>query len=184
MSMAASPHLSEPLAIVVMGVSGSGKTLVGKAVAQALDLAFIEGDHLHPKANVEKMSKGIPLTDGDRFPWLDKIGEQIAASFEAGEGVIVSCSALRKIYRDRLRAFANGHLMFMFLRGSEEVLAPRMAARTGHFMPPSLLKSQLATLEEPSEEEGVITIDITGTTAEVVDDAIARVRALRSPITS
>jgi gluconokinase len=168
------------MAYVVMGVSGSGKSLVGQAVADDLGLAFVEGDALHPKANIEKMSMGIPLTDADRFPWLDKIGGEIAASLAAGRGAVVSCSALKAIYRDRLRGFAGGRLTIVFLKGSEEVLAPRMAARKGHFMPLSLLQSQLATLEDPSAEAGVITIDIAGTTDEVVADAIRAVRTVIS----
>lgn len=155
-------------ACVVMGVSGSGKSLVGQAVAKHLGLPFIEGDTLHPASNIDKMSKGIPLTDDDRFPWLDSIGEKIAAALAAGNGVVVSCSALRKIYRDRLRTSTGHRLTFLFLRGTEEVLAPRMAARTGHFMPASLLKSQLATLEDPSHEEDVITVDVVGSTADVI----------------
>jgi gluconokinase len=177
MSMAASPHPSDPQAYVVMGVSGSGKSLVGEAVAADLGLVFVEGDALHPRANIEKMSVGIPLTDADRFPWLDKIGNEIAASLATGEGIVISCSALKRIYRERLRSFANGHVIFIFLKGSEALLTPRMAARKGHFMPASLLKSQLATLEDPSAEDGVITVDISGTQDEVTADAIRQVRA-------
>jgi gluconokinase len=176
MSMAASPHPSEPVAYVVMGVSGSGKSLVGRAVADALGVTFVEGDALHPQANIDKMSAGISLTDMDRFPWLDRIGGAIAASLAEGNGVVISCSALRRIYRDRLRAFAPVRVRFVFLRGTEAVLAPRMAARKGHFMPPSLLQSQLQTLEDPSSEEGVITVDISGSTSEVIAEAIRQVR--------
>jgi gluconokinase len=160
-----------------MGVSGSGKSLVGEAVAADLGLVFVEGDALHPTANIEKMSMGIPLTDDDRFPWLDKIGGEIAASLARSEGIVVSCSALKRIYRDRLRSFADGRLLFIYLRGTEEVLTPRMAARKGHFMPTSLLKSQLATLEDPSRESDVITVDISGGKDEVAADAIRKVRA-------
>ncbi|MDB5526730.1 MAG: gntK [Rhizobium sp.] len=180
MSMAASPPRSELMAYVVMGVSGSGKSLVGQALAEALGLAFAEGDALHPKANVEKMSRGIPLDDADRLPWLDRIGEEIANALSTGKGIVISCSALKKIYRDQLRSFADGRLIFVFLKGSEELLAPRMAARTGHFMPPSLLKSQLATLEDPSAEDKVISVDISGTTAEVIAEVIFQVRAKTS----
>lgn len=165
------------MAYVVMGVSGSGKSMVGAALAEALGLPFLEGDALHPPANVEKMSKGIPLTDADRFPWLDRIGSRVSASLAAGKGIVVSCSALRKIYRDRLRNAATGRLVFVFLRGTEDVLAPRMAARKGHFMPSSLLKSQLATLEDPSTEGGVVTVDIHGSADNVIRDAIRLVRA-------
>jgi gluconokinase len=112
------------------------------------------------------MAQGIALTDDDRFPWLDRIGAEIAAA--GVKGLVVSCSSLRKIYRDRLRGFAGDRLVFVFLSGSEAVLAERMAARRGHFMPASLLKSQFATLEDPSGEAGVITIDVSPPRQQVV----------------
>ena len=153
-------RLNEPHAIIVMGVSGCGKSSVGEKLAEALHLPFIEGDALHPAANVEKMSKGIPLTDEDRMPWLDLIGERMKASLENGEGIIVSCSALKRIYRDRLRTAAGGKLFFVYLEGSKALLTKRMGERKGHFMPVSLLESQLATLETPRGEQGVVTVDI------------------------
>ncbi|MBX4929992.1 gluconokinase [Rhizobium binae] len=156
-------RLNKPHAIIVMGVSGCGKSSVGEKLAAALHLAFIEGDALHPAANVEKMSKGIPLTDEDRMPWLDRIGEDIKASLEKGEGIIVSCSALKRTYRDRLRAAAGGNLFFVYLEGSKALLTKRMGERKGHFMPVSLLESQLATLEVPTGEPGVVTVDIDDT---------------------
>jgi gluconokinase len=160
--------------MVVMGVSGCGKTSVGEAIARHLGAAFIEGDSLHPQANIAKMSAGIPLTDADRFPWLDRIGAEIARAAGGGERIVLSCSALKKIYRDRLRAFAEGRLIFVFLDGSEDLLAARMRGRTGHFMPPSLLASQLATLEDPTGEDGVLRVDIGGTTADVIEIALER----------
>jgi gluconokinase len=172
MSTAASPPAFEAVAIVVMGVSGCGKTSVGEAIARHFGTTFIEGDGLHPEANIAKMSAGIALTDEDRFPWLDRIGAEIAGATARGERIVISCSALRKTYRDRVRAFAGGRLTFIFLRGSEELLAGRMRARNGHFMPPSLLKSQLATLEDPTGEAGVLSVDIDGTTAEVIEIAL------------
>ncbi|TAU75073.1 gluconokinase [Rhizobium ruizarguesonis] len=153
-------QMNRPHAIIVMGVSGCGKSSVGEKLAEALHLAFVEGDALHPAANVEKMSKGIPLTDEDRMPWLDRIGEDIKASLEKGEGIIVSCSALKRLYRDRLRAAAGGYLFFVYLEGSRALLMKRMGERKGHFMPASLLDSQLATLEVPTDEPGVVTVDI------------------------
>ncbi|WP_064693894.1 gluconokinase [Rhizobium aegyptiacum] len=147
-------------AIVVMGVSGCGKSSVGEKLADALRLAFVEGDALHPASNVEKMSKGIPLTDEDRMPWLDLIGQRMQASLENGEGIIVSCSALKRIYRDRLRVAAGGNLFFVYLEGSKALLTRRMGERKGHFMPVSLLESQLATLEVPTGEPGVVTVYI------------------------
>ncbi|MBB3650322.1 gluconokinase [Rhizobium sp. BK619] len=154
---------NKPHAIIVMGVSGCGKSSVGEKLAEALYLAFVEGDALHPGANVEKMSKGIALTDEDRMPWLDRIGDDIKASLEKGEGIIVSCSALKRIYRDRLRAVAGGNLFFVYLEGSKALLTRRMGERKGHFMPVSLLESQLATLEAPTGEPGVVTVDIDDT---------------------
>lgn len=160
-----------PHAIIVMGVSGSGKSSIGEKLAEALSLRFVEGDALHPRANVEKMSKGIPLTDDDRMPWLDIIGETIRTALAKGEGVIVSCSALKRIYRDRLREAAGGNLFFVYLEGSKELLTDRMGHRTGHFMPTSLLESQLATLEVPTGEPGVVTVDIDDTVEAIAEAA-------------
>jgi gluconokinase len=172
MSTAASQPASEASRlIVVMGVSGCGKTSVGEGLAARLGLPFIEGDVLHPNANVEKMAAGIPLQDEDRWPWLDRIGAALAEGAGKGEGLIVSCSALRQTYRDRLRAAAGGRLAFVFLYGSRELLEARMKARKGHFMPPSLLESQLATLEDPRGEEGVVAVDIATTLEEIVTAA-------------
>ena len=156
-------RLNKPHAIIVMGVSGCGKSSVGERLAGALHLPFVEGDALHPAANVEKMSKGIPLTDEDRMPWLDLIGERMMASLEKGEGIVVSCSALKCIYRDRLRTAAGGNLFFVYLKGSRALLTKRMGERKGHFMPVSLLESQLATLETPRGEQGAVTVDIDDT---------------------
>lgn len=174
MLMAASPLRSEATIYVVMGVSGCGKSMVGEAIAAELGMPFVEGDSLHPAANVEKMAKGIPLTDEDRFPWLDRIGDEIASA--GPRGLVVSCSSLRKIYRDHLRSFAEGRVVFVFLSGSEAVLAERMAARRGHFMPASLLKSQLATLEDPSNEPGVITIDVSPAPEQVIESTLEAIR--------
>lgn len=168
-----------PLALIVMGVSGSGKTSIGEGVAARLGVHFIEGDALHPAANVEKMSKGIPLTDEDRWPWLEKIGQEIAASLSKGEGIAVSCSALKRIYRERLRAAAGGHLYFIYLDGSKELLTRRMGERKGHFMPASLLESQLETLEVPTGEPGVVTVDIDDTIEGIVESSIKGLAAIR-----
>lgn len=170
MLMAASPLRSEGTIYVVMGVSGCGKSMIGEAIAAKLGVAFIEGDSLHPAANVTKMAAGVPLDDSDRFPWLDRIGAEISGA--GPEGLVVSCSSLKKIYRDRLRGFAEGRVVFVFLSGSEAVLAGRMEARRGHFMPASLLQSQLATLEDPSGEPGVITIDVSPAPDQVIAAAL------------
>lgn len=168
-----------PLALIVMGVSGSGKTSIGEGIAARLGVYFIEGDALHPAANVEKMSKGIPLTDEDRWPWLEKIGGEIAASLAKGEGIAVSCSALKRVYRERLRAAAGGHLYFIYLDGSKELLTKRMGERKGHFMPASLLESQLQTLEIPTGEPHVVTVDIDDTIEGIVEASIKGLAAIR-----
>ncbi|EJZ20118.1 gluconokinase (plasmid) [Rhizobium sp. Pop5] len=149
-----------PLAIVVMGVSGCGKSSVGGRIAAQYRLPFLEGDQLHPARNVEKMAQGIPLSDEDRLPWLDRIGEEIRAAQDASQGLVISCSALKRNYRDRLRQAAGGRLAFVFLEGTRELLLSRMQARQGHFMPASLLDSQLQTLEPPTGEPGVVTVAI------------------------
>ncbi|WP_337266160.1 gluconokinase [Oryzifoliimicrobium ureilyticus] len=162
----------QAFAIIVMGVSGSGKTSIGEEIARRLNMAFLEGDSLHPAANIEKMSKGIPLDDEDRMPWLDKIGEQMKSSLNRGESLIVSCSALKRIYRERLRAAAGGKLSFVYLDGSKALLTDRMKHRTGHFMPVSLLESQLNTLEVPTGEPGVVTVDIDASVPEIAASAV------------
>lgn len=180
MSMAVSPPLfdGQALPIVVMGVSGCGKSSVGQRLSEALQCRFIEGDSLHPPANIAKMSAGIALTDEDRWPWLDRIGGLIGESTDSGERLIVSCSALKKIYRDRLRAAAGGRLAFVFLEGSRAVLEERMKTRSGHFMPPALLESQLATLEPPRGEPDVVTVDVALSLSAIVERALAGLREL------
>ncbi|EJJ28266.1 gluconokinase [Rhizobium sp. CF142] len=165
-------------AIIVMGVSGSGKSSIGEKIAAGLGLSFVEGDALHPAANVEKMSRGIPLSDEDRVPWLDRIGKEMKASLTKGEGIIVSCSALKRSYRDRLRAATGGNLYFVYLEGSKELLTERMGHRKGHFMPTSLLESQLQTLEVPTGEEGVVTVDIDDTIDDIAAKALKALAAL------
>lgn len=143
------------LRIVLMGVSGCGKSAVGESLAARLGLPYRDGDDLHPPANVDKMRTGTPLTDDDRWPWLDRVAEVLAQEAP----VIVGCSALRRAYRDRLRAGAGGPVHFVHLTGSKDLIAGRMAARQGHYMPPSLLDSQFAALEVPGPEEA-LAIDI------------------------
>ncbi len=142
-----------------MGVSGSGKSTVAKPLAERLDFPFLEGDSLHPAANIEKMSHGVPLTDADRAPWLAAIGRWIDERAAEGEGGVVACSALRRAYRDELR-HGRPQVRIVFLNGSEALIAERLEHREGHFMPPRLLDSQFATLETPTPDEGVLTIDI------------------------
>ena len=140
---------------VVMGVSGCGKSRIGAAFAQAKGLRFVDGDDLHPAANIAKMRRGAPLTDADRAPWLAQVGAVLAR-----DGTVVACSALKRAYRDQIRQAAAASVTFLYLRGSRAVLLARMQARPGHFMPPSLLDSQLATLEEPSLDETFVMADI------------------------
>jgi gluconokinase len=158
-------------AVVVMGVSGSGKTSVGEGLAARLGAPFVEGDALHPAANVAKMAAGTPLTDDDRWPWLRAIAARIAE--EPAPVVVVACSSLKRAYRDLLRAESGRPVAFVYLHGTEALLAERMNARTGHFMPPTLLESQLATLEDPRGEPGVVAVDIDAPVPEIVEAALA-----------
>jgi gluconokinase len=154
--------------IVVMGASGSGKTTVGKALAEQLDIPFVDGDELHPEANRTKMSAGIPLSEEDRQPWLLEIADALAA-----RSVVIACSALRRRYRDCLRAHAP-NARFLFLDGSEELLADRLAERVHEFMPASLLASQVDALERPDPDEDVLVADIRLPVDELVALAVAR----------
>lgn len=159
-----------------MGVSGSGKTAIGSRLAAALGVEFVEGDSYHPAANIQKMSKGIALTDEDRQGWLRGIASRIRQANVTGDGVVVSCSALKRSYRDLLRREA-GTLQFVFLRGPRDVIENRLGQRKGHFMPVSLLESQLATLEEPSAAEDVWITDITESPDKIVASLVARASA-------
>jgi gluconokinase len=161
---------------VVMGVAGSGKSLIGAALAYALSIAFVDGDDLHSPENVERMASGIPLTDENRARWLRTIAGRIREAKAAGTGIVVACSALKRSYRDFLRAEV-GNLRFIFLTGPRELIAKRLAHRPGHFMPPSLLDSQLATLEEPGPDEDVLICDITKSPDAIVSDLVDRLSA-------
>jgi gluconokinase len=160
---------------VVMGVAGSGKTTVGQALAARLGWSFQEGDALHPAANVARMSAGTPLTDDDRWPWLDRIAAVIDAWRAAGESGIVTCSALKRAYRARLIG-DRADVRLVFLRGSRGLIAGRLAARKGHFMPPALLDSQFAALEEPGPGERPIVADI-GADPDAIAAAVVAVLA-------
>ncbi|WP_156753933.1 gluconokinase [Actinokineospora pegani] len=152
--------MAEHTVVVVMGVSGSGKTTIAAQVAQRLGVPLAEADEFHSQANIEKMTSGIPLTDTDRAPWLDAIAEWVAERVADGGGV-VTCSALKRRYRDRLRGAAPDRVVFVHLDGPEAVLAERIGHRSGHFMPPALLASQLADLEPLAEDERGVRLDIT-----------------------
>jgi gluconokinase len=170
---AAAPRSVNTGLYVVMGVSGSGKSLIGSSLAQALGIDFVEGDDYHPAENIERMSAGIPLTDADRTQWLRSLAAEIGDAQDAGRGLVVSCSALKRSYRDVLRAQAPG-LRFVLLRGSRALLAERLAGRRGHYMPSSLLDSQVATLEEPSPDEEAWVCDITESPQNLVAALVAR----------
>lgn len=162
---------------VVMGVSGCGKTSVGEALGRALHLPFADGDDLHPKENIAKMSAGIPLTDADRFPWLDRVGDRLKAN---PDGMIIGCSALKRIYRDWIRKAAGSAVTFIHLAGSKALIADRLQARKGHFMPASLIDSQFAALEPPQADERAITVSIDASLEKIVVDALSAIRGERT----
>jgi gluconokinase/shikimate kinase len=157
--------------LVIMGVSGSGKSTVAGLVAGRLGWDLAEGDDLHPPANVAKMQAGEPLTDDDRWPWLESIAEWIRAHTAAGTPGVVTCSALKKRYRDVLRGEG---VVFVFLEGSKDRISDRLASRHGHFMPPALLASQFDALEAPTEDETFITLCVSATPAEEAQEIIDR----------
>jgi gluconokinase len=163
------------MVIVVMGVSGSGKTTVGRALAARLDASFVEGDDLHPESNVRKMRSGVPLTDDDRWAWLARVRAEIERLLAAGRVGVVACSALRRRYRDVLRELGEG-VVFVYLRGERDVIRERVEGRTGsHFMPASLVGSQFETLEEPGADEGALTVEIERRSSEeIVGEIVGR----------
>lgn len=165
----------EPTVLVMMGVAGAGKTTVGKAVARRLGWSFTEGDDIHPPANVAKMRAGHPLDDADRAPWLAAIGRRIDAWIDGGQSGVVTCSALKRAYRDRLRQ-GRPTVRFVSLEASADVVARRMAGRAGHFMPASLVRSQFADLESPEPSEAAIVVKADAPLAEQVDEIVAAVK--------
>lgn len=156
--------------LVVMGVSGSGKTTVGRAIAARAGWPFLDSDDLHSPESIARMAAGIPLTDADRWPWLDRIAEWITV--HRGKPGIVACSALKRVYRDRLRA-ANPDLRFVYLKATQQEIADRLAHRTGHFFPPTLAQAQFRDLQEPGPDENPITVPVTRTPDEIVDHVLA-----------
>jgi gluconokinase len=161
--------------VIVMGVSGVGKTTVGKQIAEQLGARFLEGDDYHPKANIAKMSHGEPLTDDDRKPWLERLARELDASRAKGENVVLTCSALRRLYRDILRA-GHDDVDFVFLDAEQAVIQKRLDARKGHFMPPSLLDSQFAALERPGPDERAVPADATQPPGAIVAAVLQQLR--------
>ena len=161
--------------LIVMGVSGAGKTLIGEMLGERLGCSFVDGDVFHSEANKAKMAQGVPLTDDDRWPWLAAIRAAIEEKVRAGQSLIVGCSSLKRAYRDVLRGGAQGDgiVRFIYLRGSFDVLHERLATRGRHFFNPALLQSQLDTLEEPGDDEA-ITVSIELSPQEIVDEVVAK----------
>jgi gluconokinase len=154
--------------VIVFGVSGAGKTTIGKLLANDLGRRFLEADDFHPRANIDKMRRGIPLTDEDRQPWLDSLREQIGKSVEARQDAVLACSALKRAYRERLRV--SDDVKFVFLRGDFALVEKQLRRRRGHFMNPDLLRSQFADLEEPGLDEDAVTIELGRTPEELVEE--------------
>lgn len=162
--------------IILMGVSGSGKSTIGAAVAREIKAKFIDGDDLHPRANIQKMASGQPLNDEDRAPWLQRLNDAAYSLNHKNESGIIVCSALKRRYRDLLRK-DNDNMVFIYLKGSFEVILARLQARSGHFMPTELLKSQFEALEEPgADEKDVICVDIDTDVEGVVGRCVAALK--------
>lgn len=170
--------MNTPHVVVVMGVAGTGKTTVGPLLAARLGVPYAEGDDFHPPASIAKMSAGTPLTDEDRGPWLDAIGAW--AQGRSGLGGVVSCSALKRAYRDRLRAAAPG-VVFVHLTGDRSLIEDRMSQRQGHFMPTALLDSQFATLQPLGQDEAGVAVDVTGRPEEITERAARALDAHAEP---
>ena len=165
-----------PCALVVMGVSGSGKTTVASKLAERLHWTFEDGDKFHPKSNVEKMSAGHPLTDEDRWPWLNAIADEIERVCEAGGHVVIACSALKRTYRDVLLR-GRDDVRIVFLNGTQQLIAHRLSLRKDHFMPPGLLDSQFRTLEPPGLDENALDVSIDAPVDAIVDDILSKLEA-------
>ena len=164
--------------LIIFGVSGAGKTTVGKLLARELGWSFIEADDFHPAANIEKMRSGHPLTDKDRWPWLEQLRQQIERSFSAGENAVLACSTLKRAYRDRLRV--SDEVKFVFLSGDYALVEKQLRSRHGHFMNAALLQSQFDDLEEPKADENVLTIELGPTPEEIVERIEAKLNLTRT----
>jgi gluconokinase len=164
-----------PCALIVMGVSGSGKSTIADKLAERLRWSYEDGDKFHPASNVAKMSAGHPLTDEDRWPWLQAIADEIDRVCRAGQHVVIACSALKHAYRDVL-VHGRSDVRIVYLKGTQELIARRLAARKNHFMPPGLLDSQFKTLEPPDQRENPVTVSIDAPVDTIVDDIIRGMR--------
>jgi gluconokinase len=164
-----------PCALVVMGVSGSGKTTIADKLAKRLGWTFEDGDRFHPPSNVAKMSAGHPLTDEDRWPWLQAIADEIDRVCDAGERAVIACSALKHAYRDIL-VHGRSDVRIVFLEGTQALIADRLARRKGHFMPPGLLDSQFKTLEPPETSEHPVTVSIDASVETIVEDIVRQLK--------
>ena len=169
-------QIKPPCALIVMGVSGSGKSTVAASLARRLGWTFEDGDRFHPASNVAKMAAGHPLTDEDRWPWLQAIADEIDRVCASGGHVVIACSALKRSYRNLLM-HGRSDVRIVFLRGSKNLIAERLARRKHHFMPPGLLDSQFKTLEPPENDEHVITAPIDATVETIVEDIVRQLRA-------
>jgi carbohydrate kinase (thermoresistant glucokinase family) len=167
------PPDSAPHALIVMGVSGSGKTTIGEELARRIGWRYEDADSFHPASNVAKMSAGQPLTDEDRWPWLRAIADEIDRVSAAGQRVVIGCSALRRVYRDLL-VHGRHDIRLVYLKGTQELIADRLGSRKGHFMPPGLLTSQFGALEPPTPEEHAVTVSIDAPVEIVVNDILGK----------
>ena len=175
-----SSHTASPVRVVVMGVSGSGKSALASRLALALGAEFVEGDELHPRRNVDLMAAGIALTDDDRHGWLHAIAEQLFQARLHGRSIVISCSALKRRYRDLLRLGA-ADTRFIHLHGSAELLSERLGQRAGHYMPASLLPSQLLALEAPDADEGALSLGIEAPVERLLEIALSALSAATAP---
>jgi len=162
-----------PCALIVMGVSGSGKSTIGEQLARRIGWRFEDADSFHPASNVAKMSAGQPLTDEDRWPWLRAIADEIDRASASGERVVIGCSALRRVYRDVL-VHGRNDIRIVYLDGTQALIADRLGQRKGHFMPPGLLTSQFGTLEPPTPDEHAVTVSIDAPVEIVVNDILGK----------